>query len=115
MPTYSYCCEKCECIFEQFYSFESYIEHPKCLECGSKKTHRHYQSDLMGSCGFVRKSDDQLKTVGDLANRNRDRLSNDQKIDLYNKHNNYKEQIDNKSLPNGMSRIKTNKTKNKWY
>lgn len=115
MPTYSYICEKCQCIFEQFYYIKDYIEQPKCSHCGCKKTHRSYQDDLARSSGFVKKSDDELKTVGDLANRNRDRLSNDQKIELHHKHNKYKEQSSSKVLPQGMSRMKTNKTKNRWY
>jgi hypothetical protein len=65
----------------------------------------------MGSS--VIKSDSELKTLGDLANRNRDRMSEDQKQSLYEKHNAYKEQGPTQDLPKGMTRMK--KTKGvKW-
>jgi putative FmdB family regulatory protein len=114
MPTYTYRCEVCSCKFELFATFSNYIEQPVCEKCGSDKTHRAYVDDAKTSISFVKKSDSELKTIGDLANRNRDKLSNDQKAELFHKHNNYKEQVD-KPLPKGMSRMKKTKTKNKWY
>ena len=113
MPTYSYICEKCSAKFELFAHFSDYTDHPKCIECSSKKTIRSYVDDLCMT--VVKKSDSELKTIGDLANRNRDRMSQDQKIELSQKHNEYKEQHSNKELPNGMSRMNKPKTKNKWY
>jgi hypothetical protein len=68
--------------------------------------------DVATQSTSVRKSDSELKTIGDLANRNRDRLSDDEKITLHKKHNSYKDQESHKELPKGMSRIKkTNKVK----
>jgi len=64
--------------------------------------------------GSIKKSDSELKTLGDLANRNRDRLNDDQKASLHAKHNAYKEQESTKELPSGMSRIKKPKNKIKW-
>jgi len=64
--------------------------------------------------GSVKKSDSELKTIGDLANRNRDRMTNDQKNYLDKKHNEYKDQDLAKELPKGMSRIKKPKNKIKW-
>ena len=62
----------------------------------------------------VKKSDDQLKTLGDLANRNRDKLSEDQKVELYSKHNSYKDEpVNEKPLPKGLSRLKK-QPKTKW-
>lgn len=62
----------------------------------------------------VKKSDDQLKTLGDLANRNRDKLSEDQKVELYSKHNSYKDEpVSEKPLPKGLSRLKK-QPKTKW-
>jgi hypothetical protein len=55
----------------------------------------------------IRKSDSELKTIGDLALRNTERMSMDEKSHLYQKHNSYKEtQEEAKPLPKGMSRIK---------
>jgi putative FmdB family regulatory protein len=113
MPTYSYFCESCSSKFELFAHFKDYIEHPKCVECSSNQTIRSYSDDLC--IAFVKKSDSELKTIGDLANRNRDKMSQDQKIELSQKHNEYKEQHSNKELPSGMSRMNKLKVKNKWY
>lgn len=113
MPIYTYTCNSCFEKFELFFSFSSYNEHPKCLLCESKNTQRSYGDDLCMT--FVKKSDSELKTIGDLANRNRDKMSQDEKIELSNKHNKYKEQHSNKELPTGMSRMKKTNIKNKWY
>jgi putative FmdB family regulatory protein len=104
MPTYTFCCDKCNNKFELFFYIKDYQEHPKCESCGSHRTNRSYQDDLAGMMGSVIKADSELKTLGDLANRNRDKMSNDQKSNLYHKHNNYKEDF-HLRLPSGMSRI----------
>jgi hypothetical protein len=62
----------------------------------------------------VKKSDSELKTIGDLANRNRDKISDDHKSYLDQKHNAYKEELSTKQLPQGMSRMQKPKTKIKW-
>lgn len=115
MPTYTYCCQKCNKKFELFFFFKDYTDQPKCSYCSSSKTIRSYVDDAQQSISFVKKSDSELKTIGDIANRNRDRMSNDQKVELYSKHNDYKDQPSHKSLPTGMSRMKKQKLKNKWY
>lgn len=61
----------------------------------------------------VRKADSELKTIGDLAKRNTDRMSEDQKVHLYHKHNSYKDEASTKELPKGMSRMKK-PPKPKW-
>lgn len=62
----------------------------------------------------VKKADSELKTIGDLANRNRDKMSEDQKISLANKHNEYKEDYKEVTeLPKGMTRLKK-QPKVKW-
>lgn len=114
MPTYSYICSSCEAIFELFSTIRDYSENPKCLTCGSKDTSRDYITDAKTINSSVKKSDTELSTVGDLANRNRDRMSSDQKMELAKKHNEYKENF-NMKLPKGMSRISKKKIKNKWY
>lgn len=104
MPTYTFLCEECNSKFELFFNIKDYIESPSCEKCKSKKTSRSYQDDLASMTGSVIKADSELKTVGDLANRNRDRLSDDNKKALYAKHNAYKDDFHLK-LPSNMSRI----------
>ena len=113
MPTYTYICNKCFHKFEQFYSLKNYVTSPKCIECGSKSTIRSYSDDIASISGCVKKHDSELRTVGDLANRNRDKLSDDQKADLQRKHNEYKDPAFDKPLPKGMSRMKK-QPKTKW-
>ena len=115
MPTYSYECQKCGTSFELFFYIKDYQEHPRCVGCECTATMRKYTEDLRSLNMSVKKSDSELKTIGDLANRNRDRLSEDQKKTLYKKHNSYKEQESQKALPQGMSRIdKKSIKKTKW-
>lgn len=113
MPTYTYYCKKCNKNFELFFHFDKYTESPTCSYCKSRQTIREIMLDASTINTSVKKSDNELKTVGDLANRNRDKLSEDKKLDLYHKHNDYKLVPSNKSLPKGMSRIKKPKGK-KW-
>jgi putative FmdB family regulatory protein len=114
MPTYSYQCEKCKEQFELFFYIRDYIEKPECSKCGSKNTYRSYMSDILTQSTSVRKSDSELKTLGDLALRNTERMSEDEKNHLYTKHNDYKDNNEaQKPLPKGMSRIKKPK-KTKW-
>jgi putative FmdB family regulatory protein len=112
MPTYSYFCEKCKNAFELFFSLRDYKEIVKCQKCKGECS-RHYD-DLLTINSSVKKSDSELKTIGDLANRNRDRMSEDQRKELTDKHNAYKDNDLIKELPTGMSRIKKPKTKTKW-
>jgi putative FmdB family regulatory protein len=113
MPTYSYHCESCDTDFEIFFHIKDYVESPNCISCNKKTTHRLYIKDVSTLSASVKKSDSELKTIGDLANRNRDRLSDDQKVELHKKHNSYKESVDDKPLPKGMSRMKKG-TKTIW-
>lgn len=62
---------------------------------------------MIGISSCIKKHDSELKTIGDLANRNNDKFSEDKKASLRNKHNEYKEDTSyQKELPSGMSRIK---------
>lgn len=112
MPTYSYFCDHCNVSIEQFFQIAQYKDTIKCEQC-NHSCGRDYQTDVMSQSASVKKSDSELKTIGDLANRNRDRMSNDQKNALDKKHNEYKDQDLAKELPKGMSRIKKPK-KIKW-
>lgn len=106
MPTYSYTCDDCKTEFELFFYIKDYIEKPHCVTCGKPNTHRRYMDDVGTQSTSVRKADSELKTIGDLANRNRDRLTEDQKIHLHQKHNSYKDNAPDTPLPKGMKRIK---------
>lgn len=113
MPTYTYKCIKCENVFELFATYKNYDNiKTKCPKCSSKKTERCYDIDLRNISGSVIKSDSEIK-LGHLADRNRDRMSNDEKSHLYKKHNDYKEKSIESNLPSGMSRINQKKRK-KW-
>ena len=107
MPNYTYLCEKCNTEFELFFYIKDYQLNPKCVECNSKKTHRQYCVDVATQSASVKKSDTELKTLGDLALRNSERMSDDEKISLHMKHNEYKDnKEETKPLPTGMSRMK---------
>lgn len=113
MPNYSYKCNKCSKIFELFFYIKDYIEKPSCVYCDSLDTNRCYVLDVITQSASVKKSDSELKTIGDLANRNRDRMTEDQRSDLYHKHNSYKENKEDSPLPKGMKRLQKQK-KIKW-
>jgi len=106
MPTYSYSCEKCDHCFELFFYMKDYIASPNCDKCGSSRTHRRYADDVLTQSASVKKSDSELKTIGDLALRNSEKMSDDHKHHLYHKHNSYKLEEGQKELPKGMERMK---------
>lgn len=105
MPAYSYICDNCNGLFEMVSSIREYSESPKCEYCNSKNTHRNYDIDMLTLFSSVRKGDTELKTLGDLAMRNTERMSSDEKAYLKHKHNDYKENKPDAPLPAGMSRI----------
>jgi putative FmdB family regulatory protein len=113
MPTYSYHCNSCKKDFELFFYIKDYIPDPSCIYCNKKESERRYADDVLSQNTSVKKTDSELKTVGDLANRNRDRLSDDQKAELNRKHNEYKDTEIEKALPKGMTRLKK-QPKIKW-
>jgi len=107
MPTYTYFCNSCEKDFELFSYIKDYNPKPKCSYCNSKSTNRLYAADVATQSASVKKSDSELKTIGDLALRNSERMSDDQKTELFMKHNSYKENAEDlKPLPQGMKRVK---------
>lgn len=117
MPIYSYICNNCNGFFEMVYSYQEYDKsknHTQCPSCLSKKVERNVD-DMKTLSSSVKKSDSELKTLGDLALRNTEKMSEDQKQMLEKKHNSYKEQSIDKPLPKGMSRMKKTKGKTKWY
>jgi putative FmdB family regulatory protein len=113
MPNYTYGCDSCGNEFELFFYIKDYQSDPPCAKC-KKKSHRLYIIDVLSQSASVKKSDSELKTIGDLALRNSEKMSEDQKISLYQKHNSYKDnKEESKPLPSGMSRIKK-PTKTLW-
>jgi len=113
MPEYTFVCEECESFFTVVCSISQYTDKQQCEKCKSDKVYRSYQHDLANMSGSVIKSDSELKTLGDLANRNRDRMSDDHKQALFKKHNAYRDNPPEMPLPKNMKRIK--KTKGiKW-
>lgn len=116
MPTYSFFCDDCELKFELYLSISQYDKSKKlCPTCNKdKKVTRLYSEDLTSLNTSIKKSDSELKTIGDLANRNRDKMSDDHKAYLSQKHNDYKEETSTKELPKGMHRLQKTKEKIKW-
>jgi putative FmdB family regulatory protein len=114
MPTYSYICTKCNNHFELFFSIRDYDSSPRCPQCNTSKTCRNYIDDVSTINASIKKNDSELSTLGDLANRNRDKLSEDQKQALHQKHNSYKAEESTKELPKGMSRMKKPQYKPRW-
>ena len=112
MPSYSYYCKKCDTTFEKFFYIKDYKERVRCEDC--KATCQRDYDDILTQSASVKKADSELKTIGDLANRNRDRMTEDQRIALDKKHNEYKDTELEKELPKGMSRMKKPKKKEKW-
>lgn len=105
MPTYTFVCTKCNNKIELFMTYSQYKEEQVCEKCSSLCV-RSYSDDLLNTSGFVRLSDDEIKTIGHLAHRNTEKMSQDQKESLRQKHNAYKYEDNSRPLPQGMSRIK---------
>lgn len=113
MPTYTFSCNKCNKTFEIYATISQYskLKIVQCEYCSSNDTERMFTEDVQTINSSVKKSDSELKTIGDLADRNRDRMTKDQMQTLYNKHNAYKET--ETPLPEGTKRLKKTK-KIKW-
>lgn len=105
MPEYSYKCDSCLYRFSVVTSIREYQESIPCEKC-KELSSRDYLEDLSSLNTSVKLGDNDLKTLGHLAQRNTERMSEDQKQDLYRKHNSYKEDVPDKPLPKGMSRVK---------
>lgn len=111
MPEYSYFCEKCKQPFSVVCSISNYKEKCDCDLCGNLCS-RDYE-DLKTLNASVKLSDSEIKTVGHLAQRNTEKMSRDQRAELYVKHNEYKYDKPEQALPKGMTRIKK-PPKTKW-
>ena len=114
MPAYTFFCNSCNKKYEVVCSIREYNDSIPCEYCSSNNVHRLYIEDARSISTSIKKMDSELKTVGDLAKRNTDRMSDDQKEYLRQKHNSYKDNKEEKPLPKGMTRLKKPKTKTKW-
>ena len=88
------------CLLEDY---ETTINRPQtCPNCRKRKSvHRDLQTDAPIHVG-----DSSPKTVGSVCDKNSSRMSEDQKIHLTKKHNEYKEAPPLRELPKGMSRTR---------
>jgi len=109
MPEYTFVCNTdkggCGHTFSMIMSMAEYSDKQKCPSCKKiKAVCRCLEADLPTINTSVRRSDDQV-TVGELAKRNSERLSSDEKAHLTEKHNEYKYEEPTKELPDGMKRM----------
>lgn len=86
MPAYDFICQDCEHTFELVMSMSAYCLPSCCPKCNKQSVARVYTEPTTN----IIRGDHQI-TVGELAERNRDRYSDDQKIALHKKHNEYRE------------------------
>jgi hypothetical protein len=104
MPEYTFVCDDCGCKFAEILSFAQYDQKKySCCSCDGNNLSRSYEDDCMNIGGMVRKSDSELKTLGHIADRNRDRMSEDHKEHLKYKYTEYKKHKPEEVLPQGMS------------
>ena len=113
MPTYTYKCPSCNKVFEILSSIKDYKDTVSCCGCDCKKASRCLTQDVQTLNGSVKLGDNELKTLGHLAQRNTERMSEDQKQAIWEKNNAYKETPSEKPLPKGMSKLKK-QSKVKW-
>lgn len=116
MPSYTYKCPNKSCEIDNFVvvsSVSAYKDTLKCPHCG-KKSNRDLMSDIET---VIDGGDGSPKTVGAWADKQGEKLSEDQKDTLYMQHNAYKFEESKKELPAGMERMPKPKEpirKHKW-
>ena len=111
MPEYTYHCNNCKLSFSIVCSISSYSDNVKCEKCGDSCGRDC--SDYSSLSTTVKLAHSEIKTVGHLAQRNTENMSQDQKAELHAKHNEYKYDRPEQALPKGMTRIKK-PPKPKW-
>jgi hypothetical protein len=105
MPEYTFYCDikkgGCDHHFTLIMLMCDYSPRQVCPKCRKiEPVCRNYQEDL--AQGQVVKGDDEI-TLGQLAQRNTERMSKDEREALTRKHNAYKENKPYPELPPGMS------------
>ena len=105
MPEYTYFCDKCQFNFSVVSSISDYKNQIQCNSCNAT-CERSYNIDLPTINASIKLATSEIKTLGHLAQRNTETMSQDQKDELYRKHNSYKEDAPEKPLPKGMTRLK---------
>lgn len=113
MPEYTYICNSCNHKFSIVCSIRDYRQNIECVSCKKLTADRSYIDDLSSISTSIKLASSEIKNLGHLAHRNAETMSEDQKNELYRKHNSYKENVPDKPLPKGMNRIKKPK-KIKW-
>ena len=109
MPEYTFLCDKdnggCGHGFSLVMPITEYSDEQECPDCRkTEAVRRCLEVDLPTLNQSVRKGDNQI-TVGELAKRNSERLSSDEKTHLTYEQNKYKYEEPTKELPKGMSRM----------
>lgn len=110
MPIYPYRCKNCRHAFEVFQSIHKYRTLHKCPNCKYDALERIF---VIGDA-FVKLADTEIKKVGHLAQRNTEKMSDDQRQELHRKHNEYKYKEPEKDLPPGMTRVPRPKEGIQW-
>lgn len=110
MPTYTYTCPSCG-DFELYSSLQGYKEKVRCPSC-TKQSQRNLLVDAMSviATGLG------AQTLGSIADKNADKLSQDEKDLLNAKHNAYKDVPEEQlaPLPAGMKRVGRPKEGVQW-
>lgn len=105
MPTYDYQCDGCESIFEVKHGYHDEPE-LECPDCGSSSF-----TKLLNTPTIIYTPGDHECTVGTLAERNANRMSDDAKRHLLDKQKTKKKEG---KLPPGMKRVEPPKEK-PWH
>ena len=85
MPTYTYNCKDCQNHFHVVENMADHKESHPCPLCKSTNIGRDYKADNMAAVG----SASIPKTLGFLADKNSDKMSEDEKNHLTEKHTEY--------------------------
>lgn len=102
MATYTFECKHCQVDFEIVSSVGQYTGKGRCPTCKKVSKIRNLLCDLPVSS--IVKADSELKTIGDIAKRNTDKLSDDEKRHIIAKRD--AEKVQSAELPKGMSRAR---------
>lgn len=105
MPTYTYFCDDCQQYFEKFALMCDYTDSETCPTCNScRNVIRALGYDISTVHRTVVAGDNEIN-LGQLADRNTQRMSRDEKIDKFYEQNKYKYEGPETDLPTGMTRV----------